>query len=353
MNQKTWPPSNSNSDGTARFTAFSFIRKQTHLENRPSENPFFNHSKKITPTLHPTSKSSSSNNQYCYYNQDFSQLPYDVILRIAATFTLSNLRAVSLVCKSWCDALRPLRESMVFLRWGKRFKHGRGGVKPNLSKALDSFLKGAARGSTLAMVDAGLLYWEMGKREEGIGLYRKAAELGDPAGQCNLGISLLQVNPPDPEEAVKWLYKASAAGHVRAQYQLALSLHKVHGPNRNLQETAKWYMRAAEGGYVRAMYNTALCYSVGEGLMQSHKLAKKWMKRAADRGHSKAQFEHGLSLYSDGEMMQAVVYLELAARAGEAAADPVKNVILQQMSTSSRDHAMLLANIWRALPSSH
>lgn len=49
--------------------------------------------------------------------------------------------------------------------------------------------------------------------------------------------------------------------------------------------------------------------------------------------------------------MQAVVYLELAARAGEAAAGPVKSVILQQMSTSSRDDAMLLANVFCALPS--
>lgn len=80
----------------------------------------------------------------------------------------------------------------MFLRWGKRFKHGRGGVRPNLEKALDSFLKGAARGSTLAMVDAGLLFWEMGRKEKAISLYRKAAVLGDPAGQCNLGISYLQ-----------------------------------------------------------------------------------------------------------------------------------------------------------------
>lgn len=47
---------------------------------------------------------------------------------------------------------------------------------------------------------------------------------------------LYVANPPDPEEAVKWLYKASVTGHVRAQYQLALSLHKRHGPNSNLQE---------------------------------------------------------------------------------------------------------------------
>ncbi|XP_016480513.1 F-box protein At1g70590 [Nicotiana tabacum] len=338
MKQRTWP---SKSDGQPRFTAFPFANKQT----RPPKTPSIFHFQ-----VSLSSSSSSKSNQY---HHDFSQLPYDVLLKIAANFTLPNLRAASLVCKSWRDALRPLREAMLFLRWGKRFKHGRGGVKSNLAKALDSFLKGAARGSTLAMVDAGLVYWEMGRREEGMSLYRKAAELGDPAAQCNLGISLLQANPPDPEEAVKWLYKASVAGHVRAQYQLALSLHKGHGLNSNLQEPAKWYLRAAEGGYVRAMYNTALCYSVGEGLMQSHKLARKWMKRAADRGHSKAQLEHGLSLFSEGEMMKAVVYLELASRAGQAAADPVKNVILQQMSNSSRDRVMLLANNWRVLPSSH
>ncbi|GJZ26755.1 F-box protein [Tanacetum coccineum] len=62
----------------------------------------------------------------------------------------------------------------------------------NVEKAMDSFLKGAARGSTLAMVDAGLVYWEIGKKDEGVRMYKRAAELGDPAGQCNLGISYLQ-----------------------------------------------------------------------------------------------------------------------------------------------------------------
>lgn len=81
---------------------------------------------------------------------------------------------------------------MLLLQWGKRIKHGRGGVRPNIEKALDSFMKAVARGSTLAMVDEGLIYWEMGEKSQAIALYRKAAELGDPAGQCNLGISYLQ-----------------------------------------------------------------------------------------------------------------------------------------------------------------
>lgn len=52
-------------------------------------------------------------------------------------------------------------------------------------------------------------------------------------------------------------------------------------------------------------------------------------------------------------MMKAVVYLELATRSGERAAGHVKNVILQQLSQSSRDRVMSVADNWRPLPSSH
>ena len=50
-------------------------------------------------------------------------------------------------------------------------------------------------------------------------------------------------------------------------------------------------------------------------------------------------------------MMKAVVYLELATRAGERAAVHVKNVILQRLSAASRDRAMFLVDRWRDLPS--
>jgi len=49
---------------------------------------------------------------------------------------------------------------MYFLHWGKKFKHGHG-VAKNLDKALQSFSKGAVRGCAAAMVDAGLLLWEL------------------------------------------------------------------------------------------------------------------------------------------------------------------------------------------------
>lgn len=78
------------------------------------------------------------------------------------------------------------------MTWGKQFKHGRGGFQPNLDNALQMFLKAADYGSTMAMVDAGLIYWEKGETDEAFRLYQKAAELGDRNAQCNLGISYLQ-----------------------------------------------------------------------------------------------------------------------------------------------------------------
>ncbi|KAJ4874763.1 F-box protein [Raphanus sativus] len=338
MKQRTWPCP---SEGS-RFTSLPFSKLHEKRSRFSSSSSIKATASKSTSPPPPSHDDTAG---------DFSALPFDILTKIAAPLSLPNLQAASSVCRSWREALLPLRESMLLLRWGKRFKHGRGGVKANLDKALDSFLKGAARGSTLAMVDAGLVYWEKGEKERAVGLYRRAAELGDAVGQCNLGISYLQAQPSDPKEAMKWLKQSAENGYVRAQYQIALCLHQGRVVQTNLLEATKWYLKAAEGGYVRAMYNVSLCYSVGEGLPQNRKLARRWMKRAADHGHSKAQFEHGLALFSEGALLKAVMYLELAQRGGETGAGHVKEVIHQQLSaTTSRDHAINQANNWRALP---
>ncbi|URE37812.1 SEL1 [Musa troglodytarum] len=166
----------------------------------------------------------------------FADLPFDVLARLAAPFDMPTLWAASTVCQSWREALRPLREAMVLLRLGKGYKRGRGpGIgRPNPHRALEYFLKGVDRGSAPAMVDAGLMYWEMGKKEEAEALYRRAAELGYPAGQCNLGVCYLEADQPKSEEAVKWFYRAAESGYASAQYNLALCLHKGCGVKNDL-----------------------------------------------------------------------------------------------------------------------
>ena len=45
--------------------------------------------------------------------------------------------------------------------------------------------------------------------------------------------------------------------------------------------------------------------------------------------------------------MKALVYLELASRAGETAAAHTRDMILQSLSQTSRDRALLSADKWR------
>ncbi|XP_061990418.1 F-box protein At1g70590 [Rosa rugosa] len=338
--QTTW---SARSDGS-RLTAFPLLktnggRSRHHHHNHNHKSSFWKHGTRTVST--------SSSPRY-----DFSDLPQELVAKIGASLSYHSLKTASLVCRSWCEALRPAREATKFLTWGKQFKHGRGDFKPNVNNALKMFLKAAELGSTKAMVDAGLIFWERGDKDKAFGLYREAAEAGDRNAQGNLGMWYLQVEPPNSKEAVKWLYLASFQGHVRAQYQLAICLYQGRGADRNMKEAARWYLRAAERGYVRAMYNVSLCYKYGDGLVQNHRQARKWMKWAADLGHSKAQYEHGLTLFSEGEKITALVYLELATRAGERAAIHIKDVIREQLSPTSRYNAMLLVENWRALPSS-
>ncbi|KAM5567972.1 hypothetical protein ABKV19_015841 [Rosa sericea] len=243
--QTIWP---ARSDGS-RFTAFPLLKanggRSRHHHHKSS---FWKHS--------PRTVSTSSSSRY-----DFSDLPQELVAKIGASLSYHSLKTASLVCKSWCEALRPAKESMKFLTWGKQFKHGRGDFKPNVDNALKMFLKAAELGSTKAMVDAGLIFWERGDKDKAFPLYRKAAEAGDRNAQGNLGMWYLQVEPPNPKEAVKWLYLGSFQGHVRAQYQLAICLYQGRGADRNMKE-ANYHLRSffsSSGQVVFESRRTWLC----------------------------------------------------------------------------------------------
>ncbi|KAK1685986.1 hypothetical protein QYE76_046834 [Lolium multiflorum] len=204
---------------------------------------------------------------------DFADLPQELLHRALSASGAADVSAASRACRAWRDALQPLREAAALHAHGRRLKHGPApcGVEGrDLARrsALGMFQRAARLGSAAAMVDAGLLCWEEGQREEAMGYYRRAAELGHPVGMCNLGVSYLEADPPEAEEAVRWFYPAASAGNVHAQYNLGLCLQNGKGIKRNQREAAKWYLRAAEGGNVRAMYNVSLCYCLGEGFTQ-------------------------------------------------------------------------------------
>lgn len=62
---------------------------------------------------------------------------------------------------------------------------------------------------------------------------------GSPRDPILIVLVIFAADPPNHLEAVKWLYKASIAGHVRAQYQLALCLHQGRVVNQNLRKAVQ------------------------------------------------------------------------------------------------------------------
>jgi len=127
--------------------------------------------------------------------------------------------------------------------------------------------------------------------EEAAKWLKKAAGLGDPNAQYNLGVCYYsgQGVPQDFEEAVKWLKKAAGQGVVFAQYNLGVCYYSGQGVPQDFEEAAKWFRMAADQEFPAAQYNLGLCYATGKGVKKNRTEAVKWFRRAADLGNISAQ----------------------------------------------------------------
>ena len=125
---------------------------------------------------------------------------------------------------------------------------------------------------------------------EAVKWLRKAADLGEPNAQYNLGICYYngQGVKQDFEEAVKWLKKAAGQGVVFAQYNLGVCYYGGQGVKQDFEEAVKWFRLAADQEFPAAQYNLGLCYATGKGVRKDRSEAKKWFRRAAELGNASA-----------------------------------------------------------------
>jgi hypothetical protein len=148
-----------------------------------------------------------------------------------------------------------------------------------------------------------------GRRQEGVYWYKKAAELGDSAGQCNLGLAYLQgtfMILLDAFTSVKtsmWLVMLLVKHHFSLEFmglghQFIWQLYwmeynslgtyiggignlsavfyvNVTTEPANPTEAVMWFRRAAFSGHVRAQYSLALCLQQGRGVECSSSKAVK------------------------------------------------------------------------------
>lgn len=126
---------------------------------------------------------------------------------------------------------------------------------------------------------------------EAVKWFQKAAEMGEPNAQYNLGICYYkgQGIKQDFEEAVKWLKKAAEQGIVFAQYNLGVCYYSGQGVKQDFEEAVKWFRIAADQEFPAALYNLGLCYATGKGVKKNRSEAKKWFRKAAELGNASAQ----------------------------------------------------------------
>lgn len=203
---------------------------------------------------------------------------------------------------------------------------GRGDEKA-LAESHAWFLKAAEQGHVGAQVAVGQQFLEgkavKGNADQGRTWLQRAARSGDPAASFMLGRIYLANGDSDSEaarkslqsaaeaghreaqflfgkllagskvnfdkrEAVIWLEKAWAAGHIPAANRLGELLREPVDGLQQPKRARELFLQAAEKGNIDAMYNFAEMQHAGVGGVRDTFEALKWYGRAADGKHERA-----------------------------------------------------------------
>lgn len=171
----------------------------------------------------------------------------------------------------------------------------------NYENAIECYSKAAELGLPEAQNELGnMYYFGLGVERDyskAFNYYRNAAKAGYVDAQNSLGECYLLGKgiDRDNEEAIKWIKKAAEQGNVFAQESMGeFYLRGLAGLSQNYIEAVKWYQKAANQGDENAQCNLGLCYYYGYGVNINYSEASKWLHLAAKNGN-----EHAKTLIKD------------------------------------------------------
>src|SRR5207248_7768139 len=99
---------------------------------------------------------------------------------------------------------------------------------------------------------------------------------GLPDGAAMIANLYAYSNPPNYQEAAKWLRSAADRGSVDGAVSLAWLYETGNGVTKDYLEAARLYQFSANKGSTNAMYAIGMMYENAEGLPQNHTTAAKW-----------------------------------------------------------------------------
>lgn len=188
----------------------------------------------------------------------------------------------------WFSKAIELGSSVAMTEIGIMYYDGLG-VSKDINIALDWLLKAANKGNVYAMNWCGYIFFENNYESEFLNQkyaallseYQKAAENGDPVAMHNIGQLYengLAGLRRSAKTALDWYLKAANLGDAYSMY--AVGRHYRYADNHD--SALEWYLKAAELGVAEAMDDLCLMYSKGWGVKRSSEEAQEWWQKAQE-----------------------------------------------------------------------
>lgn len=182
------------------------------------------------------------------------------------------------------------------------------GEQKDMARVIELYRRAADLGEPIAQNNLGVLYANgfVGGQQDFVRAkewYEKAAAQNNPHAQNNLG-DLYESghigDGPNYVRAKEWFEKAAAQGHAGAQFSLAYLYANGRLGEPDYVRAKEWYEKAAVQGHAAAQNNLGVLYETGRvGNERDYARAKQWFEKAAAQDNREAQFNLGL-LYENG-----------------------------------------------------
>ncbi len=139
------------------------------------------------------------------------------------------------------------------------------------------------------------------------------------------------------------------AGEVAAQLELADTLAKGRGVEKDEKEAAKWYLKAAEQGNPEARLFMGSAYLRGRVFRRDGGEAAKWYLLAAEQGNAAAQCQiarmHMTGTGVPKDDVQAWKWADLASAQGNLAARNLLAILTRRMTPAQIQQARELGRL--------
>lgn len=93
----------------------------------------------------------------------------------------------------------------------------------------------------------------------------------------------------DYQQAAQWYRKAAEQGSIAGQCNLGFMYANGYGVTKDYQQAAEWYRKAAEQGSADGQNNLGVMYENGYGVAKDNQQAEQWYRKAVEQGHYGAQ----------------------------------------------------------------